>query len=83
MPLSQSDLSLDYDGSWGDASRGWPAISFPTAEEAERAYVIAWRDAKVPYGSYVLVDKQLRLETLELKKLVEKQLGITGPVSTG
>jgi hypothetical protein len=35
---------------------------------------VAWRDAKVPYGSYVLVDKKLRLETAELKKLVELEL---------
>lgn|SRR5579863_3979230 len=74
MPLSQTDPKLDYDGSWGDASKGWPAISFPTEGQAKVAYVVAWRDAKVPYGSYVLVGKELRIETLELKKLVELQL---------
>jgi len=78
MPLSQDDPSLDYDGSWGDASRGWPSISFPTEEEAQRAYVVAWRDAKVPYGSYVLVDKELRLETPELKELVRVALDQDG-----
>lgn len=71
MPLSQSDPSLDYDGSWGDASEDWPSISFSTEEEAHRAYVLAWREAKVPYGSYVLVGKVLRIETEELKKRVE------------
>lgn len=74
MPLSKDDPKLDYDGSWGDASKGWPVIVFPTEEEAQRAYVVAWRVAKVPYGSYVLVEKELRLETLECKKLVESHL---------
>lgn len=70
MPLSQEDKTLDYDGSWGDASKDWPSISFPTEAAAEKAYVAAWRDVKVPYGSYVLVDTHLRLETEELKKKV-------------
>jgi hypothetical protein len=74
MPLSQDDPALDYDGSWADASKDWPLISFPTPEAAKIAYIIAWRNAKVPYGSYVLVDKELRLQTLDLKKLVEEQL---------
>jgi len=74
MPISRSDSSLDYDGSWGDASKDWPSISFTTEEDARRAYVAAWRDAGVPYGSYVLVDKVLRLETEALKQLVEAQL---------
>jgi hypothetical protein len=70
MTLSQSDPGLDYDGSWGDASKDWPSIIFETEEEAKRAYVIAWRDVKVPYGSYVLVDNVLRLETEEQKRAV-------------
>jgi hypothetical protein len=74
MPLSQSDPSLDYDGSWDDASKNWPFISFSTEEEANQAYVVAWREAKVPYGSYVLVGKVLRIETEELKKRVELRL---------
>jgi hypothetical protein len=74
MPLSQNDPELDYDGSWGNASRNWPSISFSTQEEAHRAYVETWRDVKVPYGSYVLVDNVLRLETEDLKKLVESWL---------
>lgn len=74
MPLSQSDPNLDYPGSWGDASEGWPKIRFRTEEEANDASVVAWRVAKVPYGSYVTVDKELRLETLELKELVERHL---------
>lgn len=74
MPLSQNDSSLDYGGSWDHASESWPSISFPTEEEAHRAYVVAWREAKVPYGSYVLVGRVLRLETEEFKKLVEIRL---------
>jgi hypothetical protein len=75
MPLSQSDPSLDYGGSWGDASEGWPTISFSTEEEARRAYVLAHSEVKVPYGSYVLVGKDLRLETEELKAKVCARLG--------
>lgn len=74
MPLSQNDPNLDYDGSWGDASRGWPSIFFTSKDEAQAAYVAAWRDVKVPYGSYVLVGTELRLETPELKILVEQYL---------
>ena len=74
MPLSQGDPTLDYGGSWGDASEGWPEITFATEEETRVAYVVAWRDAKVPYGSYVLVGNALRLETQALKKRVERHL---------
>jgi len=34
------------------------------------AYVVAWRDVKVPYGSYVLVGSVLRLETEEQRSAV-------------
>jgi hypothetical protein len=74
MPLSQNDPSLDYDGSWDNASKDWPSISFPTEEKANFAYIAAWRDAKVPYGSYVLVGNVLRLETETLKNRVEALL---------
>jgi hypothetical protein len=77
MPLSQNDPDLDYDGSWDDASRSWPSISFTTEEEARRAYVIAWRNAKVPYGSYVLVGNSLRLETETLRERVASHLLVT------
>jgi hypothetical protein len=61
---------LNYGGSSEYASENWPSISFRTEEEARRAYVLTWRNAGVPYGSYVLVGKILRLETEALKKLV-------------
>ena len=63
MPLSKNDPALD--GSWGDASVGWPHLRFATEKEAKDAYVTAWKVCKVPYGSYVLVGKVLRLETDE------------------
>lgn len=74
MPLRQDDPSLNYDGSWGDASEGWPKISFSSAEEAREAYYHAWRHVKVPYGSYVLMEKDLRLETEAQKQSVEAYL---------
>lgn len=80
MPLSQNDPKLDYGGSWDNASKDWPSIVFPSEEAAKRAYVIAWRDAKVPYGSYVLVDNVLRLETEELKNLCLETLRLDGEV---
>ena len=79
MPLSKQDPALDYNGSWGDASEGWPSIIFDTEQEAKRAYVEAWRNVKVPYGSYVLVGHVLRLETEEWKERVERHLRTLGP----
>ena len=72
--LSQNDPSLDYDGSWDDASKDWPSILFETESEANIAYITSWRDCKIPYGSYVLVGKELRLETEELKTQIETRL---------
>lgn len=74
MPLDQHDPSLDYDGSWDSASKGWPFAHFPTYELAHHAYVVAWRDAKIPYGSYVLVGNCLRVETRELLERVTRYL---------
>lgn len=65
MPLSQDDPNLDYPGSWADASAKWPAVRFANEDLARQAHVIAWRDVKIPYGSYVLVERDLRLETQE------------------
>jgi len=76
MALSQNDPALNYDGSWGDASKDWPSITFPTEEEARAAYVKAWQDVKIPYGCYVLVDKELRLETPLMKKAMQIYLEI-------
>jgi hypothetical protein len=65
MPLSQNDASLDYDGSWGDASKTWPKIVFRTEAQAREAHYLAWKKAKIPYGAYVLVGRTLRLEKEE------------------
>ena len=81
MPLSQNDPELDYDRSWGDASTNWPKIIFATEELAKDAYVMAWRDVKVPYGSYVLVGKELRLETETQKANVQEHLEKHGPIA--
>lgn len=74
MPISKNDPLLDYDGSWGDASKGWPEIQFSTLEEAQAAHHFAWKHCKVPYGSYVLAGKSLRLETEAYKSLVLTEL---------
>lgn len=63
MPLSQSDPTLDYDGSWGDASNDWPRLIFAYNTQSQAAYVACHREVGVTYGSYVLVDRELRLET--------------------
>lgn len=74
MPLSKDDPALDYPGSWGDASKGWPKLTFGSEERASHAYYVAWRHAGVPYGSYVLVGKNLRLETPEFASAVNAAL---------
>jgi len=74
MPLSQSDPALDYGGSWGDASKGWPEMLFQSREHAEYAHYVSHKFAKVPYGSYVLVDRTLRLEKTEYVEKVRSAL---------
>jgi len=74
MPLSQNDPTLDYGGSWADASQSWPRIVFSTETQARRAHYVAWKYAKVPYGCYVLVGRELRLESQEQITSVEKAL---------
>ena len=74
MPLSQHDAALDYDGSWADASNGWPEITLRNDEEGHHAHHVAWKYAKVPYGCYVLVGRVLRLETCDQVKAVREAL---------
>lgn len=78
MPLSQNDPDLDYDGSWADASEAWPRITFETDELARDAYVLAHRHVRVPYGSYVLVGRELRLETEAYVTAVRDRLAKDG-----
>ena len=82
MPLSQHDASLDYDGSWGDASKGWPEMTFRTEDQANYAHYVGWKYANVPYGSYVLVGTTLRLEKREYIRHVREAL-ITHPYREG
>ena len=51
----------DVPGSWGSQSTSWPYID--DADGSARRLVI--REKLVPYGSYVTVGNQLRLETKE------------------
>ena len=74
MPLSQHDASLDYDGSWADASKGWPEMKFRTDDHCSHATYVAWKRAKVPYGSYVTMGTTLRLEDRKYIPLVRAAL---------
>lgn len=49
--------TADYDvpGSWGTASKGWPAIS---GDDAYAMYVFANCAPSIPYGSYVLMSQR-------------------------
>lgn len=78
MPLSQHDPKLDYDGSWADASKDWPKIAFKSEDVAKEAFIICWKHAKIPYGSYVLVGTVLRVETEEQKKRLLSYLTLAG-----
>jgi hypothetical protein len=70
-------LSCDcYGGCWGDHSASWPRLSFNTeavaSEAARRCHQVADSyDQKllgrIEYGTYVLVGKELRFETEEVK----------------
>lgn len=59
MPLTYDEI----DGSWGHLSEGWPYLRFDTEGQARRAFIACSKGRAVPYGSYVLVDLDLRVET--------------------
>lgn len=63
MPLTYDDIP----GSWGLYSKDWPKLSFKTKAEVDRAYKACVKAHVVPYGSYVLVGNDLRVETEEFK----------------
>lgn len=71
----------DIPGSWGDQSKGWPSIVDP--DGIARRMVIEQK--LVPYGSYVTVGAQLRLETHEYVDKVRKamQPEATNTAATG
>lgn len=62
MPLQYDDIP----GSWGTYSQKWPALRCGNDAEAQRAYVACSKENLVPYGSYVLVGNDLRVENEEL-----------------
>lgn len=63
MPLTYDDTP----GSWGIYSKDWPSITFDSEEQTLRAYIACTKANIVPYGSYVMLDKCLRVETEQLK----------------
>lgn len=70
MPLSYDDNP----GSWGTYSVSWPKIIFNTEREVDRAFVACSREDVVPYGSYVKVGLEIRLETEKMKRKLLKHL---------
>ena len=66
MPLTYDDIP----GSWGAYSRGWPSLTFRTADDARRAFIACTKTDLVPYGSYVLCDLELRFEVNEYRERI-------------
>jgi hypothetical protein len=73
MPLVYDDIP----GSWGTYSKHWPKVQCSTKDEASRAFIACTKANVVPYGSYVLVDYELRVETEELRAALVKYLAET------
>lgn len=73
MPLQYDDVP----GSWDTFSKHWPYIKCSTEEQALRAYVACSLEGIVPYGSYVQVGLELRIETTELCNKLRKHLDST------
>lgn len=70
MPLVYDDSP----GSWGRASVLWPSLDFDNHEDAMRAYIACTKGHVVPYGSYVLVEHSLRVETKEHRNRLKEYL---------
>jgi hypothetical protein len=66
MPLAYDDIP----GSWGVYSANWPSIHDPNGE----ARALGIKTGIVPYGAYVTVGDQLRLETPEYVAKVRSAL---------
>lgn len=73
MPLTQDDED------WRQLSKDWFVIEFDDKQKAMDAHYIAWKHCGVPYGSYVVVNNELRLETAEqlaaVKAYLTKNMG--------
>lgn len=59
MPLTYDDIP----GSWGHYSTGWPFFRARDEAHARRAFVACTKECVVPYGSYVMVGLDIRVET--------------------
>jgi hypothetical protein len=70
MPLTYDDI----DGSWGIYSESWPKLMFTTEEATDRAYIACTKAKIVPYGSFVRMERELRVETEEQKTALGKYL---------
>lgn len=69
-------MALAYDdipGSWGLHSQNWPMIR-TTRENARMAHAFCVKCPDIPYGSYVLMDNEIRLETEAQKAIVQRYL---------
>ena len=62
-----------YGGCWADHSKGWPSV--PQPRDPHKVVM----EANVPYGSYVIVEQSLRLETEEYREAVMRVLGTKTP----
>ncbi len=62
-------LSCDcYGGCWGDHSKDWPSITDKDKSLRKLAIQV------LPYGTYVIMDNRLRIETVALAQiLIEKK----------
>lgn len=63
MPLEYDDIP----GSWGVQSEGWPSTPCTIGK-----WLLCTKAGVVPYGSYVRVDDDLRVETKELLERLNK-----------
>ena len=67
-------MTLMYDDNWGVASVNWPKIVFETDKDVERAFVSCSKEHIVPYGSYVKMNRELRVETYSMKDKLRDHL---------
>ena len=67
--LNQTDHS---DVNWWTASKGWPE----TNVDAYQKWVFANKSKIIPYGSYVLGDRVLRVYTQEYLELLNENFQI-------
>ena len=63
-----------FPGCWGRHSEGWPRLTFDTDAEQEIARRLVIKHNLVPYGSYITVGKELRLEEEKYVDLIRSML---------